>query len=67
MRLAEFILEEMQTILAEWETFAATLLPAAAGMSRLALRDHARQILEAVVRDLGTPQTRREQSEKSKG
>ena len=67
MRLASFILGEMEAILAEWEAFAASLLPAATGMTQLALRDHAQQILEAVARDLGTPQTRHEQSEKSKG
>lgn len=33
MRLAEFILRNMETILEEWESFAATLLPAAADMS----------------------------------
>lgn len=37
MRLAEFILHNMEAILAEWEAFAATLLPAAAGMTPLAL------------------------------
>ena len=36
-------------------------------MTRLALRDHARQILEAVAADIETPQTSLEQSEKSKG
>lgn len=67
MRLAEFILHDTEAILAEWESFAATLLPAATGMTSLALRDHAQQILEAVARDLTTPQTRDEQAEKSKG
>ena len=67
MRLAEFITENMDAILAEWEAFAATLLPAAAGLNSLTLRDHAPQILEAVANDLGTAQTREEQSEKSKG
>ena len=67
MRLAEFILHNMEAILAEWEAFATTLLPAAAGMTPLALRDHAQHILEAVAKDLTTPQTREEQSEKSKG
>ncbi|MGE5608672.1 MAG: ATP-binding protein [Bacillota bacterium] len=67
MRLAEFILRHMEEILAEWQAFAATLLPAAGGLDALALRDHARQILEAVARDLDTPQTREAQSEKSKG
>jgi signal transduction histidine kinase len=67
MRLAEFILHNMEAILAEWEAFAATLLPAALGMPPLALRDHAQPILEAVAKDLSTPQTREAQSEKSKG
>lgn len=67
MRLAEFIRLHIESILAEWEAFAATLLPAAAGMNALALRDHAEAILEAVAMDLETHQSRDEQSEKSKG
>ncbi|KAA1015985.1 sensor histidine kinase [Paraburkholderia panacisoli] len=67
MRLADFILRDMETILAQWEEFAGTLLPAAANMRSLALRDHAQQILEAVAKDLSTPQTREAQSEKSMG
>jgi len=67
MRLADFILDNMETILEEWEAFAATLLPAAAGMTSLALRDDAKQILEAVAKDLSTPQTKEAQDEKSKG
>ncbi len=49
MRLADFILREMDSILAKWEEFAATRLPAAASMASLELRDHAQQILEAVA------------------
>jgi signal transduction histidine kinase len=67
MRLSEFIRRDMEKILSEWEVFAATLLPAASGMTSLALRDHAPHILEAVAKDLTTAQTREEQSEKSKG
>jgi hypothetical protein len=67
MRLAEFILNNKEAILAEWEAFATTLLPAATGMTSLALRDHAQQILETVAADLCRPQTREAQSEKSKG
>ena len=67
MRLADFILRNMETILVEWEEFAATLLPAAAGMTSIALRDHAKEILEAVAKDLSTPQTKEAQAEKSKG
>jgi hypothetical protein len=57
----------METILGEWEAFAATLLPAAAGVPSLALRDDAKQILEAVAKDLSTPRTKEAQAEKSKG
>ena len=67
MRLADFIHQNRETIATEWEAFAATLLPAAASMASLALRDHVLEILEAIARDLSTPQTREEQSEKSKG
>lgn len=67
MRLADFILRHNEAILAEWETFAATLLPAASGMTSLALRNHAKQILEAVAKDLSTLQTKEAQSQKSKG
>ena len=67
MRLADFIVNRMEAILAEWEAFATTLLPGAGSMTSLALRDHAQSILEAVAKDLTTPQTREAQSEKSKG
>ncbi|KVH14723.1 histidine kinase [Burkholderia anthina] len=67
MRLADFIVRNMEPILMRWEAFAATLLPAAKSMDSGGLRDHARQILEAVAEDLRTPQTRKEQHEKSLG
>ena len=67
MRLADFILRDMQAILAQWEAFAATRLPAATGMTPLALRDHAQHILQAVAKDLSTSQTRDAQAAKSMG
>jgi signal transduction histidine kinase len=67
VRLTEFIITDMEAILAEWEMFAAAQLPAAASMTPLALRDHARQILEAVAKDLQTSQTKQAQADKSKG
>ncbi len=67
MRLAHFILRNMESILVEWEAFAATLLPAAATMTDLALRDHAGQLLEAVAKDLSTAQSKQAQIEKSHG
>lgn len=67
MRLADFILRDMEPILAAWEAFASVQLPAARHMKSLALRDHARQILEAVAKDLSTSQTREAQTAKSLG
>ena len=67
MRLAEFIEHDMESILREWEAFACTQLPAASGMNPEALRDHAREILQAVAKDIVTPQSSEEQSRKSKG
>jgi signal transduction histidine kinase len=66
MKLAKFITENMEAILVEWEQFAETILPAAETMDSIALRDHARQILEAVALDIETAQTDRQQSDKSK-
>ena len=65
--LAEFIDRERLQIVAEWETFARSLLPEATGMSELVLRDHADQILSAIVEDMKTLQSAGEQAEKSKG
>ena len=65
MRLADFILRDMEIILGQWEAFAATLLPAAANMKSLALRDHAQPLLEAVAADLFTAQNREAQRVKS--
>jgi signal transduction histidine kinase len=67
MRLSDFIVRDMEAILAQWDSFAGGQLPAAAYMSPLALRDHAREILSAVAADLTTAQSLEEQSEKSKG
>lgn len=67
MRLTDFILRDMEPILEQWEAFAATRMPAATSMTPVQLRDHAQAILEAVVKDLSTTQTRQEQGAKSIG
>lgn len=67
MRLAEFIVENREPILAEWEAFARTCAPASRAMDVVALRDHANEMLTAIAADLVTPQDAREQYEKSKG
>ncbi|HUQ75095.1 MAG TPA: HAMP domain-containing sensor histidine kinase [Burkholderiales bacterium] len=46
----------MDPIVAQWEAFAGTLLPAAATMTPVALRDHARPILQAIAKDIEFPQ-----------
>lgn len=66
VRLAEFILANVEPILMEWERFARTLSPGS-GMDIAALRDHAEDILHAAARDMASPQSSQEQSDKSKG
>ena len=66
MRLAKFILANVEPILAEWEAFAATL-PSGANMTKLALRDHAQAILLASARDMEANQSLAQQADKSKG
>lgn len=67
MRLADFIESNYEPILAEWVAFASTSGPAGEAMDRTALRDHALEMLKVFVKDLRTPQTDAEQTEKSKG
>jgi signal transduction histidine kinase len=67
VHLASFISDHMEDILAEWEAFARTLSPAADTMDALALRDHARLMLEAIAKDIQTAQTPEQQERKSKG
>ena len=52
LQLSTFIQENMEEIVAEWAAFARTLLPAAATMTSLALRDHARPILQAIANEI---------------
>lgn len=65
--LAEFIDEERVRIVGEWVAFARTLLPEAGGMSSSVLRDHADQILTAIIHDMTSQQSAAAQAEKSKG
>ena len=67
MRLSKFIARDMDAILAAWDSFAAAQLPAATDMDAAALRDHAEEILRAVIKDLQTPQTEAQRAQKSKG
>lgn len=66
MQLANFILANIEPILQAWEEFATTIKPARA-LNKAGLRDHAKGMLLDIAADLGTHQTKHEQSEKSKG
>ena len=66
MRLADFILANVEPILAEWEAFARGIWPGAK-TDPLTLRDHAEDILRATARDMKSAQTTAQQSDKSKG
>ena len=67
MRLADFIRDNHEVILKEWEAFARTLTPGAEGMTKAGLRDHADEILAAIVSDMSARETAAEKSQKSKG
>ena len=67
MRLADFIEGNTEPILADWVRFAESCGVAGQAMDTNALRDHAQEMLKAIVADLRTPQTATEQVEKSKG
>ena len=65
--LAEFIDEHRAAIVAEWQKFAQTLTPAASELGGASLRDHADEILNAIVLDMRSAQTEDEEAGKSKG
>jgi signal transduction histidine kinase len=64
VRLVEFIHDNHVGIIEEWEAFALTQLP---GMTSLASRDHAEEILSAIECDMCSAQSGPEQIEKSRG
>ncbi|MFK7605335.1 MULTISPECIES: HAMP domain-containing sensor histidine kinase [unclassified Pseudomonas] len=67
MRLSEFIVQNVDRIVDEWEQFAATITPPAENMDSVELRDHAKAILIAASRDMNTAQTASEQQAKAEG
>lgn len=66
MRLAEFIIATMESILVEWEEFAGSLLPGEQ-MTSVELRDDAESILRHTACEMEEYQSDREQESKSKG
>lgn len=65
-RLADFILANVEPILADWVTFARSTM-AGGKMNAIALRDHAEDILRATAKDMRAAQTDEQQAGKSKG
>ena len=56
MKLSQFIKANLDSIVADWEDFARTL-PAGKAMTRLALRDHSREILVSIAAEMERPQS----------
>ena len=67
MRLSQFISNNIEPILQEWEDFAKTLYVTPHPLSRRELRDHAREMIKVIALDLATPQTEQTGIEKSQG
>ena len=67
MQLASFITAHRESILNEWEEFAKLTEPPPSTLDVAVLRDHASSMLDTVVKDLETPLTFLERSEKLKG
>jgi signal transduction histidine kinase len=66
MRLADFILANVEPVLVEWEAFARTVWPGAE-TDPSELRDHAADILRATAWDMKSTQSAAQQSDKSRG
>jgi len=66
LKLDFFLSTHIEEILVEWEAFSLALVPAAT-LSNLALRDHAKGILQAIALDIETSQNPEEQYQKSRG
>lgn len=56
MKLSRFIESRIDDILREWDAFARGIAPAGSNLSDLALRDHAREMLEQIVREMRSGQ-----------
>ncbi len=67
MSLSAFIRSHHEEIISEFALFAKTLMPPGPEMTEVELRDHAEDILTAVVQDMSIAQSPEEQSLKSRG
>ena len=67
MNLSEFIVENIESILLNWEEFASNFFPKAQQGNIKRLRDHAKKILLVIAKDLTQFQSQSEQTAKSQG
>ncbi|MGK5058972.1 ATP-binding protein [Janthinobacterium sp. LB2P49] len=67
MKISNFITDNMEQILVEWEEFATTFGAVADKMSPRELRDHARQILQFIAKDIQKIESQEEAKAKSQG
>ena len=67
MSLPDFIRGHNEEIIREFAAFARTLMPPGADMSDAELRDHAKDMLAAIVEDMHLRQTAEEEHRKSQG
>ena len=67
MKLSAFIQNNTEAIIQEFEQFARSILPKTGGLDQTALRDHARLMLENIVVDIDSLESKSRQAEKSKG
>ena len=67
MRLADFILANVEPILLEWESFARSIWPNGTTADPAEVRDEAEDVLRATAVDMQSDQTGAQQTDKSKG
>jgi signal transduction histidine kinase len=67
MRLADFILANIEPIVERWTHFARTMDTPGKPLDTAALRDHSEQMLRAIAADLRTTQSLQQQLDKSQG
>ena len=67
MKLSEFIRNNIDAILQDWEQFAGSIQPKAGDMNKEALLDHAKLMLEDIAAGLDSPEGQHEQADHAKG
>jgi len=67
MKLSKFLISHQAEILSEWDRFAREAAPAGSDLSKTALRDHAKELLIGIAKDMEINQSTEKQIVKSKG